>query len=103
MNKKKIVLVDSVIVQKVGLDATNMDGEIVMMDIDRGKYYCFNEVGSRIWELIEKQISVGELVTMLLNEFEVDDKICEDAVLNFLNGIYKEELITVVKKYSQAI
>ena len=96
MDKNKIVLVDNVVVQKVGLDATNMDGEIVMMDLDKGKYYCFNSVGSRVWELIEKQISVGELVSVLLNEFEVDMKICEDTVLNFLNGIYKEDLISVV-------
>jgi hypothetical protein len=96
MDKNKIVSVDNVVVQKVGLDATNMDGEIVMMDLDKGKYYCFNSVGSRVWELIEKQISVGELVSVLLNEFEVDVKICEDTVLNFLNGIYKEDLISVV-------
>ena len=96
MDKNKIVSVDNVVVQKVGLDATNMDGEIVMMDLDKGKYYCFNSVGSRVWELIEKQISVGELVSVLLNEFEVDMKICEDTVLNFLNGIYKEDLISVV-------
>lgn len=96
MDKNNIVLENSMVVQKVGLDATNMDGEIVMMDINRGKYYCFNEVGSRIWELIEKQISVKELISILLNEFEVDRKICKDTVINFLNGIHKEELITVV-------
>lgn len=96
MDKNNIVLEGSIVIQKVGLDATNMDGEIVMMDINRGKYYCFNEVGSRIWELIEKQISVRELISILLGEFEVDEKVCKDAVLNFLNGIHKEELITVV-------
>lgn len=95
MDKSKLVLLDSVVVQKVGLDATNMDGEIVMMDINRGKYYCFNEVGSRVWALIEKEISVEKLISTLLNEFEVDKKVCEDTVLNFLNGICKEELITV--------
>lgn len=96
MDKNNIVLENSMVIQKVGLDATNMDGEIVMMDINRGKYYCFNEVGSRIWELIEKQISVKELISILLNEFEVDEKNCKDTVINFLNGIHKEELITVV-------
>lgn len=96
MEKNNIVLLDNVVVQKVGLDATNMDGEIVMMDINRGKYYCFNEVGSRVWALVEKEISVRELISTLLNEFEVDEKVCKDTVLNFLNGICKEELITVV-------
>ncbi|UZQ50365.1 lasso peptide biosynthesis PqqD family chaperone [Clostridium kluyveri] len=96
MKAFKIINLQTVVTQKKGLDSTNMNGGIVMMDINRGKYYCFNEVGSRIWELVEKQISIKELVSALLNEFEVDEKTCKDNVLNFLNGIYHEELITVV-------
>ncbi|AKA67165.1 lasso peptide biosynthesis PqqD family chaperone [Clostridium scatologenes] len=96
METSKKISLETVIIQKTGLDTTNMDGEIVMMDIDRGKYYCFNEVGSRIWELIERKFSVRELIKVLLNEFEVDEKTCEDSVLIFLNRIYNEELISVV-------
>lgn len=96
METSKKISLETVIIQKTGLDTTNMDGEIVMMDIDRGKYYCFNEVGSRIWELIERKFLVRELIKVLLNEFEVDEKTCEDNVLIFLNRIYNEELISVV-------
>ena len=95
MNISKIISLDNTVTQKKGLDATDMDGEIVMMDIDRGKYYSFNEVGSRIWNIIEKPLMVKEIVPILLNEFEVDEKTCEDSVLDFLSRIYNDELICI--------
>ena len=36
------------------IDDTDLDGEKVMMNIDKGEYFMMNEVGSRIWELIEE-------------------------------------------------
>lgn len=94
MEKKKIS-VQNIVVQKSGLDSTYMDDEIVMMDISKGKYYGFNSVGSRIWELIEKQLSVREVISILIKEFDVDAKTCEDAVLIFLSKLYNENLITI--------
>ena len=95
MGKNMVILVEDVIAQKIGLDSTDMDNEIVMMDINKGKYYGFNSVGSRIWELIEKPLSVKEVISILLKEFNVDNKICEDTVLTFLNRLYNEKLITI--------
>jgi len=95
MNISKIISLDNTVIQKKGLDATDMDGEIVMMDIYKGKYYSFNEVGSRIWNIIEKPLKVKEIVPILLNEFEVDEKTCEDSVLDFLGRIYNDELICI--------
>ena len=54
-----------------------------------------NSVGSRIWTLIAVQHSVKDLISILLNEFDVDDKTCTDTVLDFLNGIYNEDLISI--------
>lgn len=95
MKINEIINFDTVVRQKIGLDATDMDGEIVMMDIDRGKYYGFNSVGSRIWELIENPLAVRELYSVLLKEFDVDTKTCEEAVFEFLNRLTDEELISI--------
>jgi hypothetical protein len=94
-NQRKITLED-IIVQKREIDSVDMDGEIVMMDIDKGSYYGFNSVGSYIWKFTEKPSIVKDIVSMLLKEFEVDYKTCEKTVLEFLNRLHNEELITVV-------
>ena len=39
------------------IDATDLDGEKVMMDLDKGQYFMLNGVGGDIWELTEKPIS----------------------------------------------
>jgi hypothetical protein len=96
MIKHPRITIEDVIVRKAGVDAADMDGEIVMMDIDRGKYYCFNSVGSRIWELIEKPLSVMVVIDTLLKEFDVNAEICQEEVLSFLGRVQNEELFTVL-------
>ncbi|MFL0198645.1 lasso peptide biosynthesis PqqD family chaperone [Clostridium sp. WILCCON 0269] len=93
--EKKIISVEDVVVQRIGLDSTFMDDEIVMMDISKGKYYAFNSVGSRIWELIEEPLSAKEVISILLKEYNVNVSICTDTVLTFLNGLYNESLIKI--------
>lgn len=96
MDKSNKISLDSIVIQKEGLDATDMDGELVMMNMLKGKYYSMNSVGSRIWVLIEKKHSVEELISILLEEFDVDDNTCRATVLKFLNGLYDEDLIEVI-------
>lgn len=96
MNRKGTIPINKRIVQKAGLEAADIGGEVVLIYIAKGKYYCFNSVGSRIWELIQRPITIDQLKTVLMMEFEVDEKTCEENVLGFINGLYDEELISVV-------
>lgn len=96
MDKNNKISLNSIVIQKEGLDATDMDGELVMMNMLKGKYYSINSVGSRIWVLLEKKHSVEKLISILLEEFDVDDNTCKTTVLKFLNGLYDEDLIEVI-------
>lgn len=95
MPKVSLIEISSIVSQKRGLDTTDLDGEAVMMDMDKGKYYNFNSVGSRIWELIEKPISVEEIIAQLLKEFDIDENKCKASVINFINRLNENELITI--------
>lgn len=96
MDVNRMISINDIIIHKTGIDETNMDGEVVMMDINEGKYYCLNSIGSRIWEIIKEPISVKELISILLAEYDVDTKVCEDEVNDFLNRIYENGLISIV-------
>lgn len=95
MNKNIVISLENIVTHKKRLDCADMDGETVMMDIDKGKYYGFNNVGSRIWELVEKPIKVDDVISALLKEFNIDNKICENSVITFLNRLYYEDLISI--------
>lgn len=95
MSKTDFIKTYSVVSQKKGLDTTDLDGELVMMDIDNGKYYNFNLVGGRIWKMIEKPISIKEISNQLSKEFDIDEKKCETSVINFISKLKSNELIKI--------
>ncbi|MDD2764280.1 MAG: lasso peptide biosynthesis PqqD family chaperone [Opitutaceae bacterium] len=75
----------------------DLDGKVVLLSIENGTYYNMNEVGSRIWALIEKPVTVAALIEQLLAEFEVEKSTCEKEVADFLGQLQKDHLLKVVE------
>lgn len=96
MTNRHPVQLDSVVTRDASLIFSDLDGEIVMMSIESGKYYGLKEIGSRIWALIEQPHSVGELCDTLMAEFEVGEDTCQQHVLEFLEELKDEGIVTVV-------
>jgi hypothetical protein len=80
-------------VQETGNLVSDMGGEKVMLSVQNGKYYNLGEIGGRIWELIEKPMSVTGLVTALMSEYEVEQDECEEQIISFLKHLLEEGLI----------
>ncbi len=89
------VNLDDIISKNIEIDDTDIDGEKVMMNLDKGQYFMMNEVGSRIWEIIETPIHVKGIVEKLREEYDVDEQICTDKVLEFLKSLNEADLIKV--------
>ena len=89
------VNINSVITKNQEIDDTDVDGEKVMMNLDKGQYFMMNEVGSRIWEIIETPIHVKGIVEKLREEYDVDEQTCTDKVLEFLKSLNEADLIKV--------
>ena len=53
---------DTIINKNLEIDDTDLDGEKVMMNLEKGEYFMMNEVGSRIWEIISKPINVKDII-----------------------------------------
>ena len=73
----------------------DIEGRVVLLSIQNGEYYDLNEIGSRIWQLIEKPITIGALVDRLVEEFEVERPRCEAETLNFLQALLKDNLARI--------
>lgn len=86
---------DTIINKNLEIDDTDLDGEKVMMNLDKGEYFMMNEVGSRIWEIITEPMNVKGIVDALRSEYEVDEETCEDTVIEFLERLNNAELIRV--------
>ncbi len=75
------------------LNVTDLSGEKVMIDFDSGKYFMIKGVGNDIWDMIQEEITVGEIIEKLLQEYEVSKDECEQSVLEFLNNLKKFDII----------
>ena len=59
--------------------AAEVDGEIVMMSIEQGRYFGLDDIASDIWKRIETPCSFGELIDRLAADYDADrDTIAAD-------------------------
>ncbi len=88
-------LLNAKIVQNKEIDASDIDGDKVMMNLERGMYFSLNSVGSRIWDIIENPTTTDDIVKVLLNEYDIAEEECKEAVVSFLKGLEVNGLITI--------
>ena len=50
-----------------------LDGEAVMLDLKSERYYGLDEVGTRIWQLVEEHGDVQAVIEQMLLEYEVEE------------------------------
>jgi hypothetical protein len=86
---------ESTISQVPGNIVSNMNGEIVMLNIGNGKYYNLGEIGGIIWRKIGNEVTYQQLIADLLLEFDVTKSDCEQHVLEFISSLQAENLIII--------
>jgi hypothetical protein len=70
--------------------------EVVMLDMDSGFYFGLNSVASIIWRKLEKEISFEEIISELLEEYNIDQYTCEHETKIFLNQLLEKNIIKLV-------
>ena len=96
MIKNSPLSVQQSVRQVKGNIVSDMGEEKVMLSVDSGKYYNFGDVGGRIWELMEESITINQLVTSLMDIYDVEQIQCEQQVFSFLEQLLEENLIELV-------
>jgi hypothetical protein len=74
----------SVVVASRDQLSSDLGGETVLLHMGAGRYYGLDEVGTRVWALIQRPRRVGEVCAEIVAEYEVDAGRCERAVLTLL-------------------
>jgi hypothetical protein len=73
--------------------ATEIDGEIVLIHIEDGKYFGLDPVGSEIWRRLETPKRVDALCDELKAHFEGDPNMIEREALAFLDQLSESRLL----------
>ncbi|MED4036163.1 lasso peptide biosynthesis PqqD family chaperone [Niallia taxi] len=93
---KNVLLAENrTICQSEGQIVSDMNGEKVMLSISNGKYYNLGTTGGAIWELIRTPITFDGIIVNLTEKYDVKKEECEKEVINFLEVLWKEDLVKV--------
>src|SRR5580704_14780365 len=73
--------------------SAEVDGETVMMSIERGRYFGLDHIGSDIWKRIEPPCSFATLIERLAAEYEADRATIVSDVQNLLVHMAKHDVV----------
>jgi len=68
--------------------------ETVLLDLERGFYFGVDRVGQRIWELAGSDRTLGDIVDVIVDEFDVDRDQAEADVMEFAATLVAKGLLT---------
>jgi predicted nuclease with TOPRIM domain len=72
-----------------------VSGETVLLDLNNENYFGLNEVGTRIWQLLQEQNDLEKIYDVLLDEYEVDTKQLRKDFDDIINQLKDTGLITI--------
>ncbi len=75
--------------------SSDLAGEAVILDLRSGVYYGLNEVGARIWQLLQQSTSIAAIRQTIQQEYEVEAEVCDQDLLNLLQDLQAAGLVEI--------
>jgi hypothetical protein len=81
--------------------SSDLAGEAVILNLATGMYYGLDEVGARVWSLLQQPCAVEALRDAILAEYEVEPERCEQDLLALLADLQAAKLVEVAEPGAQ--
>ena len=96
-DRKAIATLESTVAVPERVLFRDLAGEGVLLELDSGRYFGLNEMGTRMWCLLVQHGRVGAALEALLEEYEVPrERLCED-LLGFVDTLLSQRLLDLQK------
>lgn len=73
--------------------AESMQDQIVLLHVRTEQYYSLDEVGARVWELIDGRRTAGEFAAILQGEYAVEEAVLRADIEELLEDLAANDLI----------
>ena len=87
----KITFADTVFAQEV-------DGEMVLLDMNSENYFGLDAVGTDIWQAMQEKETLQEVLKRLLEQYEAEEKVLKKDLIAFVEKLEESGLVKVEKK-----
>lgn len=72
--------------------STTLDGETVILHMEEGTYYGFNDVGTFVWESLQRSQTVEEVCQSVAAEYDVEYGECHEDVKQMIAELVQKDL-----------
>lgn len=72
-----------------------VEGEAIIFTPQDSMIHSMNEVGTRIWELLEQEKTIEEIVKVICKEYEVEEKKAEQDIMEFIETLHNKEIVDI--------
>ncbi len=86
---------DTIISSTQNQISSDLAGEAVILNLSSGVYYGLNEVGARVWEIIQQPRRFGEILEILLEEYDVQPEACSEDLKDILKELMATNLVNI--------
>ena len=85
---QKVTFAETVFAQEV-------DGEMVLLDMESENYFGLDEVGTAIWQAMQEYGTLKEVLNALLEQYEVESEVLENDLEDFVGKLVESGLVEV--------
>ena len=86
---KKVTFADTVFAQEV-------DGEMVLLDMNSENYFGLDAVGTDIWQAMQEKATLQEELEVLLDQYEVEEEVLKKDHVSFVENLEESGLVEVL-------
>ncbi|BAF73017.1 PqqD family protein [Sulfurovum sp. NBC37-1] len=86
---KKVKFADMVFAQEV-------DGEMVLLDMNSENYFGLDAVGTDIWVAMQQKKNLQEVLESLLEQYDVEEEVIKQDLEAFVHKLVESGLVEVV-------
>lgn len=75
--------------------STRLADEIVILGLRDSVYYGLSDVGARIWDLVQTKRTLGEIVSVLIEEYDVSREEAADGLDRLIRELETRGLVAI--------
>ena len=80
---------------RVEVTSKVMDGEAIMINLANGIYYSMDKVGGKIWECIEQEQSLEQIIQAIVASYDVSHEQGKKDIENLVGQLLEENVIVL--------
>lgn len=86
----KVTFSDTVFAQEV-------DGEMVLLDMNSENYFGLDAVGTDIWQAMQESGNLQDVLETLLAQYEVEEEVLKQDLFTFVGKLEESGLIKILE------